>query len=406
MRHPVWKWAVCLLLLLATMLNYMDRLTVAQLSKEIVAEFRLTETDYGSIDAVFSIAFACGALLVGWMADKWSVWWIYPGAVAGWSIAGALTGLVPAQAFGALLLCRFLLGFMEAGHWSCALKTTQRILPPAQRTMGNSLLQSGAALGSVLTPLVILAVMTYTHSWRVPFVIIGSLGLGWVVLWYAVIRPRDLAVPPLPQIKETNESFLGKVLWDRRFWILVVVVTTINNTWHFFRVWLPRLLQKTHGFSDEDMNYFTSAYYVSASIGSLAAGFATLWFVRRGLSVHRSRLGVFAAGALLTTLSILVIFLPRGPLLMAALLVIGFGALSVFPPYYSLTQELTVTHQGKLTGLLSCLTWLAMAPLRIFEGAMGDYLENYNVGLAVAGCTPMIGLMVLFFFWPKEPRMP
>ena len=276
MRHPAWKWAVCVLLLLATMLNYMDRLTVSQLSKEIIAEFELTERDYGSIDAVFSLAFALGALLVGWMADKWSVWWIYPAAVAAWSAAGAITGLVPAKAFAALLLCRFLLGVTEAGHWSCALKTTQRILPPGQRTMGNSLLQSGAAFGSVITPLVILAVLTYTKSWRIPFVVIGGFGLAWVVLWYALVRPRDLAVPPMVQPKEAHEPFLRQVVWDRRFWILVVLVISINITWHFFRVWLPRLLQKTHHIGVEDMNYFTAAYYVSASIGSLAAGFGTL----------------------------------------------------------------------------------------------------------------------------------
>ncbi len=88
-HHPAWKWAVCLMLLMATMLNYMDRLTVAQLSKDIIAEFELSETEYGSIDAVFSVAFAVGALLVGWMVDRWNVWWIYPTAVAAWSAAGA-----------------------------------------------------------------------------------------------------------------------------------------------------------------------------------------------------------------------------------------------------------------------------------------------------------------------------
>src|SRR5690348_5145628 len=77
-RGSTWKWAVCLILLLATMLNYMDRLTVSQLSKQIMEEFQMTETDYGLLDSAFSVAFACGALLIGWMADRWNVWWIYP----------------------------------------------------------------------------------------------------------------------------------------------------------------------------------------------------------------------------------------------------------------------------------------------------------------------------------------
>jgi ACS family hexuronate transporter-like MFS transporter len=402
-RHPAWKWAVCVLLLLATMLNYMDRLTVAQLSKEIIAEFQLTETDYGSIDAVFSVAFALGALLFGFMADKWNVWWIYPTAVAAWSAAGALTGTVPPKGFAALLMCRFFLGLTESGHWPCALKTTQRILPPEQRTLGNSILQSGAAVGAVLTPLVVLYLMNLTNSWRVPFILIGSLGMLWVAAWYVVVKPSDLAPTAAKSAwQQPHESFFGTVLSDRRFWILVIVVICINSTWHFFRVWLPRLLQKTHGYPDADMNFFTAAYYLSTDIGSLAAGFGTVWLVRRGFSVHGSRLGVFAVGAFLTTLSIVVIFLPRGPLLLAMLLVIGFGALSLFPPYYSFTQELSVRHQGKVTGLLGCLCWLAMAPLRVLEGYFGDQAGNFHFGLALAGTTPVLGLFVLLWFWPKK----
>ena len=81
-----------------------------------------------------------------------------------------------------------------------------------------------------------------------------------------------------------------------------------------------------------------------------------------------------------------------------------FGALGVFGPYYSFTQDLTVKHQGKVTGLLGFLNWMAMAPLRVFEGRMADYFDNYNVGLVIAGCTPIIGLVTLLFFWPTQTR--
>jgi fucose permease len=149
------------------------------------------------------------------------------------------------------------------------------------------------------------------------------------------------------------------------------------------------------------MQDFTSAYNLSAGIGSLLAGCATVWLVRRGRSVHGSRLWIFALCTLLTTLSFSVIFLPKGPLLLAVLLFIGFGALGLFPPYYSFTQELSVVHQGKVTGLLGCLNWLAMAPLRLLEGHFGDEYGNYDFGLAMAGATPVIGFVVLVFFWPK-----
>src|SRR5207249_3382862 len=56
-RPPSWKWMVCGMLLCATMLNYMDRLTLNQTSTRVMAEFRLDEEGYGLIETVFSVAF-------------------------------------------------------------------------------------------------------------------------------------------------------------------------------------------------------------------------------------------------------------------------------------------------------------------------------------------------------------
>src|SRR5947209_17553958 len=167
-RAKSWKWLVCGLLLLATMINYMDRLTLNLMSEPIMRQFGLSERDYGRLESAFGTAFAFGAIIMGWFADRWNVRWLYPLAVIVWSLAGFATGL--AQGFLTLLLCRFLLGLAEAGNWPCALRTTQRILSPAERTLGNSILQSGAALGALLTPLLILGLLHFTTSWRLPFV--------------------------------------------------------------------------------------------------------------------------------------------------------------------------------------------------------------------------------------------
>src|SRR6266478_4911746 len=92
-RGPAWKWWVCGLLLLATMLNYMDRLTLNLMAVRIMDDFQLDERHYGQLESAFAFAFALGAIVVGWMADRWNVRWIYPIAVLAWSAAGFATGL-------------------------------------------------------------------------------------------------------------------------------------------------------------------------------------------------------------------------------------------------------------------------------------------------------------------------
>src|SRR5437868_4978116 len=138
-RAPAWKWWVCGLLLLATMINYMDRLTLNQTAARIKEELQLNNQQYGHIEMGFGVAFAVGALVMGRAADRWNVRWVFPLALLGWSAAGFVTGF--SQTVIQLTACRVVLGFFESGLWPCALRTTQHILRPDERTLGNSLLQ-------------------------------------------------------------------------------------------------------------------------------------------------------------------------------------------------------------------------------------------------------------------------
>lgn len=448
-RSSSWKWQICGLLLLATMLNYMDRLTLNQTAVRIKQEMSLDNRDYGHLESGFAFAFALGGLVFGWMADRWSVRWIYPAAILAWSAAGFSTGL--ATAFGGLLLCRFCLGLAEAGNWPCALRTTQHILPPSERSMGNSILQSGAALGAIVTPLLVMALVTGPGTWRYLFQAVGAVGVIWVALWLWRVRREDLAIPQakparslivilavligllgldvfvhlkaaedplvplLVKVGVTTAGIVAVFVWlrhitsddttvprgvfVRRYWVLVVLVVTLNATWHFFRAWMPLFLQESHQYSEAEVQKFTVAYYVITDVGCLTAGYVTLLLAQRGLSVHWSRVLVFGACALLTTLSLAVAFLPAGPLLLGLLLVIGFAALGLFPNYYSFSQEITVQYQGKVTGSLGCTCWLSMSLLHELVGDSIQRTGSYSQAMALAGLLPLIGVAALVLFW-------
>lgn len=405
-RSPAWKWWVCGLLLLATMINYMDRLTLNQTAKRIKDELHLNNEEYGRVEFAFGIAFAVGAVIVGWSVDRWNVRWVYPAALLGWSAAGFATGF--AETLNGLLACRVALGLFESGNWPCALRTTQRVLPPAERTMGNSILQSGAALGAVVTPLIVQSLVAGPGTWPRPFFVIGALGTVWVFLWLASVRGSDLALPAakadIATVADGKHTTLLGVYRDPRFWVLVTIVITINLTWHFFRVWLPLYLQESRDYSEKEVNYFTSAYYAATDAGCIMAGIATLRLARHGLPVHRSRQIVYLFCALLTTLSVVVAVVPTGPLLLGLLLVLGFGALGLFPVYYSFSQELTIKHQGKVTGTLGCLTWLATAAMHPLVGRWLDQTKDYASVVAVAGLMPLVGFAALVVLWPAKPQ--
>jgi ACS family hexuronate transporter-like MFS transporter len=410
-RSHRWCWWVCCLLLLATAINYMDRLTLNLLARTINTDLGLSKGDYASIEAGFALAFAFGAILFGFIVDRWNVFWVYPLAVLAWSAAGFFTGF--ATTFASLLFCRVLLGAAESANWPCALRTTQRILPPGDRAMGNSILQSGASVGAILIPLVMFLLFDENniHTWRTPFLAVGACGACWVVFWWLSVRPADLALahhsdvaaasaPPAPPP-------LPRRVFLRRFAVLVVLVTAINMTWHFLRAWGPLYLQEVHGFTQAQTNWFSFAYYVSTDLGALTSGFLALRLARGGMAVHTSRRLLFLACALLPTLCLVVPVLPGGWVLVGAFLVIGFGSLGVFPLYYSFSQDLTVRHQGKVTGVLGFCCWCGMAVWQFSIGQVVERTGTLAPAFVIAGLAPLFGFAALTLLWgPTEEAVP
>jgi ACS family hexuronate transporter-like MFS transporter len=389
------------------MINYMDRLTVNLTATRIMDELHLTNEQYGQVESAFALAFALGSLSLGWAVDRWNVRWIYPATLFVWSAAGFVTGF--ARRGFDLVLTRAVLGFAEAGNWPCALRTTQRILRPEDRTLGNGLLQSGVSFGAVLVPGVVALLVGGPGTWRWPFFVIGAAGVVWVFAWLASVRAPDLALAhrsgaaPVGPTKADRPESLLRVYADPRFAVLLITTVAINQTWHFLRVWLPVALPKQYHYSERDMFWFMTAYYGVTGAGSLVSGAVTMRLGRGRLGVHRSRVVMFAVFALIAALTLVAARLPAGPVLLSLLLVIGFGSLGLYPVYYALSQELTVRHQGMVSGALGFSTWVASSRMHPLVGRWLDRTGDWPTVFGLAGTFPLLALVALLVLW-RPPR--
>src|ERR1043166_2370104 len=405
--HPAaWKWWICGLLLFASAINYMDRQTLSNAAVRITSEFHLTQEQYGTLELAFGWAFAAGSLCFGILADRISVRWLYPIVLVAWSMVGFATGLV--RNYDQLLWCRFFLGLFEAAHWPCALKTTQKLLAPEQRTMGNSVLQSGASIGAIVTPLLMAAMLRgESGSWRFSFQMIGAVGIVWIFFWFALVRKDDLNLNPASAAADASgarSDRFRKIIFCRQFLALLIMVALINTSWQLLRAWLPKFMQEGRGYAEAQALQFNALYYVATDVGCIGAGALTLWFHRRGLSVHRSRAPVYLCCALLTAATALLSFLPQGPALLAVLLLVGMGALGVFPCYYAWSQELSTQHQGKVTGITGVAAWIFSAPAHKLFGRLIDRTGSFDLGLAIAGLLPLMAFIALILLWNGSTR--
>lgn len=400
-RSQAWKWWICGLLLCASAINYMDRQALASAAVRISAQFHLTQQDYGNLEWSFGWAFALGSMAFGVLVDRVSVRWVYPLVLLLWSGVGFATGFV--ESYSGLLVCRALLGLFEAGHWPCAVKTTQLMLSPADRSMGNGVLQSGTSIGAILVPQVMRLLLTDDpSSWRGAFQAIGALGLLWVLAWFALVRRSDLKLPPAGVEGADSLGAFWKSVWSRRMVIILIIIALINTSWQTLRAWLPKFMQEGRGYTEAETLNFTSLFYVASDVGCLGAGALTLWLVRRGFTVHRSRSTVFFGCALLSAFSTGVFFLGKGWMLGGCLLIVGAGVLGLFPIYHALTQDISQRHQGKVTGLGSVAAWLFTPPLQAVFGRYIDKTHSFDLGLTIAGWLPMVAAILLLCFWEKK----
>ncbi|WP_422927097.1 MFS transporter [Singulisphaera sp. PoT] len=209
-RTPGWAWGICWLMFASTVLNYMDRQAMALVGVKVKAEFHLLNEGYGWVLASFALTYALFQVPAGYIVDRVNVRTAYALAVTWWSLAGIASAFAPSLA--GLMIFRALLGVGESFNWPCALRTTALILPPSDRSLGNGIFNSGAAVGAVLTP-VIVTLLTAQFGWRAAFVCVGTLGFVWVGVWLFILggeRQSLLAGRASPRLAIDDEFGLGK----------------------------------------------------------------------------------------------------------------------------------------------------------------------------------------------------
>ena len=211
------RWTICLLLFLATTVNYMDRQVLSLTWKEFISpEFHWTDSDYGTITAVFSIVYAIANLLAGrfidWMGTKKGYLWaigVWSGgaclhAACGWATEHTLGLHTAAELVGAtgevalmistvsvyfFLAARTILALGEAGNFPAAIKVTAEYFPKRDRAYATSIFNAGSAVGALIAPFTIGPLAKFFQSigwgngWEMAFIVIGALGFVWMGFW-------------------------------------------------------------------------------------------------------------------------------------------------------------------------------------------------------------------------------
>lgn len=289
------RWTICALLLFATTINYIDRQVIGILKPTLAQQFGWSEIDYGNIVFAFQASYALGLLLMGRMLDRLGTRRGYSFAVGFWSLAAMAHAAV--GSVGGFIAARVALGLGEAGNFPAAIKAVTDWFPRRERALAVGILNAGANVGAMLTPLIVPAIVL-TLGWRWAFIVTGALGLIWLVAWKAIYRrPEESArvsAAELAHIRSEPIEAAGKTPWlgllrHRQAWAYAVGKFMTDPIWWLYLFWLPDFFSRGFHLDLKSFAIPLVVVYLAADIGSVGGGWLSSRLMQRGRSPNAAR---------------------------------------------------------------------------------------------------------------------
>ncbi|MBL8216127.1 MAG: MFS transporter [Bryobacterales bacterium] len=384
MRIPNFRYVVAFMLLLATMINYTDRLAISVVGKELRTDFGMTEQDYGFIVSVFMFAYAIMYAGSGPICDRLGTRKGFAVFITAWSLAAI--GHATATGKWSLAAWRFLLGLAEPGNWPAAAKAVSEWFPVEQRALGIGIFNAGSSMGSALAPPLV-AFLTLHYGWRTAFVAVGSLGFIWLAVWLLIYQPPHLSRfitdkeaaflkgrvrPPEELSQRAPKGDWLRVLRMRECYTLVMARFFTDPVIYFTIFWLPQYLQKERGFDLAMVGKYAWVPYIFGDIGYVFGGWVSGHLITRGWPWIKARAAVLILGASVMPVAIFAPRVPEAWMAIATICVVTFGHALWISNLLTLPTDM---FPGSRVGTATGLTGMG--------GAIGGMLANLATGYVV-----------------------
>lgn len=318
----------------------------------------------GQITIFFMIAYGFSQLFSGKLYDRIGTRAGFLVSVLIWGTADALTSL--AQGKVSLTGFRMMLGLGEAGPWPGATKSNAEWFPQKERAFAQGLFGAAASIGSILAPIIIL--MLYVSiGWKLTFVVVGSLGLVWLIPWLIINKKgpkehkwiteeeREYILSGQPEAKATNEraKSWGELLSNRKNYSVILGRFFLDPIWWMFVTFLPMYLVDQFQLNIKELAFSAWIPYLGAMVGSLSGGWFSGHLIRKGKTVDRARkTAMLIGGAIIVPAVIASVLVPNAIVAVILMAFVLGGFQFTIVNIQTLPSDL---HGGKSVGSLAGL---------------------------------------------------
>ncbi len=418
------RYSIFVMLLIITMLNYIDRGAMSYAAEAITHEYGLDRVAWGKVLGFFGYGYMFGALLGGALADAWGtrrVWAIAGFAWAFFEGASAFAGDLGLVVFGGSALAGFafirvIFGFFEGPAYSLINKTTSAWAAPLERGTAVSVGLLSTPLGALVTAPISVGLLLLTHSWRVTFLILAVLSAAVMVIFLRLFtnspadNPRvsaaELALihggdTPLGAAASTEpgEAPVSYLSLLRRPTLIFNTIAYFSLVYVTFMLvtWMPKYLQDQFHFSLSSLFYVGMIPWAGACITILLGGRISDWLLRRSGSLVIAR-GIFAASSLLmTTTCLVLVSQARSAVAVIALMTLAnaFNSLPNVVYWTVVVDSVPPARVGAMSGTMHFVASLAAIIAPTLTGYLSVAYGYSSMFLAAAAVTAIAMVAML-----------
>ena len=396
------RWRILALLLLVTIINFVDRQSLSVVAPILRDQLKLSNTDYGFIVGAFQFGMMAGEFPMGWLMDRRGTRVGLSFAVLWWSIANALHSLARTRFHFAAL--RFWLGTGECGNYSGGMKVVSAWFPQRERTLAVGIFNGGSMIGSIIAP-PLLAWLTLAYGWHSAFLLPSALGAIWVVLWWWHYRaPADH-----PDLTSEERAYIASdrirapeppptrtLLKRRQTWAIMACRLLVGPVVQFYIFWLPEYLYREHGFNLKTIGMFAWLPFLAGDIGSIMGGWSAGRLMARGSSATRARQLTMGFGAACCLMSIAVAYSSTAFAALAFICVVLLGHTFLSANMFAAISDMFPPEAvGRVTALTGIAGGLSGFTFPLLTGTLVDHFSYTPVFLLVA-VMPALGCLALF----------
>jgi SHS family lactate transporter-like MFS transporter len=269
------QWSAVIASFLGWTLDAFDFFLMVFMLHAIATEFG---TDVPAVATGVTLTLAArpfGALLFGWLADKYGRRPILMIDILLYSVFEFASAFAPSLAV--LIVIRTLFGFAMGGEWGIGASLVMESIPAKTRGIISGLLQEGYAFGYLLASLAYYFLFD-AIGWR------GMFMLGIVpALIVVVIRLWVKESPTFEATRDTERANPFAILlkhWKTALYV-IVLMTAFNFFSHGTQDLYPTFLQTQHKFDTHHVGIITAIMNVGAITGGIGFGALSDRFSRR-----------------------------------------------------------------------------------------------------------------------------